>query len=487
MNSRRAASVLVAVLCFTSSSLPQVNGIQVAGGATAQVFGGKSPVVKVTDSDGKELASILIGARPGRYVYSESANTLYVVHSLKRYEHIVSAVNLTTNRVDKQIKVGAGDTEAVQLLVSGGGRRVFCYTACSVYSKKNLVARFKPVITAIDTTSNKVVATHDWLDSFVSTLPGKRKTWYFSSQLLAGGDEGALAITSEAFWRNPLSKKFVVFSENSSGPTLMSDTAGRVAASMFSKDEKRLFAATTGDKKSSGSLVVVDLEKATAVKHDLTDHPTRLFRLGSNQEPWVLGSGEMRSFSETGELGDRRIPLSQPAKGGSGGESGATAFLDGFPGETISLGNEHAAMLINNKNGGSRHKVALVDLNKLQIDAIIPTMSSAEIAGIRTRRYLAAFGMSMATAGALVFIPNMTIRNESLAARPDGRLLYALDVEGHAVTVVDVQTATVVRRIPVNHTIARLQVSSDGKHLICLGAKIQQINLETNDLEYSRN
>jgi len=38
----------------------QVNGIEVGNGATAQIFGGKSPSVKVTDAENKELASIPI-------------------------------------------------------------------------------------------------------------------------------------------------------------------------------------------------------------------------------------------------------------------------------------------------------------------------------------------------------------------------------------------------------------------------------------------
>jgi hypothetical protein len=58
-----------------------------------------------------------------------------------------------------------------------------------------------------------------------------------------------------------------------------------------------------------------------------------------------------------------------------------------------------------------------------------------------------------------------------------------LDAESHEVTVVDVQTATVVRRISVNNSVTKVQVSSDGKHLICFGKKTQQINLESNNLE----
>jgi DNA-binding beta-propeller fold protein YncE len=125
----------------------------------------------------------------------------------------------------------------------------------------------------------------------------------------------------------------------------------------------------------------------------------------------------------------------------------------------------------------------LIDLKKLQVDGIIQTMSSGEIAGIRTGRLLVGIGLTMATGGTLIFAPNFVMRNESLAANPDGRFLFALDLEGHAVTVVNVRTATVVRRIQVNKTITKLQVSPDGKHLICFGKKAQQIDLESNNLE----
>ncbi len=124
----------------------------------------------------------------------------------------------------------------------------------------------------------------------------------------------------------------------------------------------------------------------------------------------------------------------------------------------------------------------MIDLKKLQVDAIIPTMSAGEVNGIRIGRFTAGYVMSLATGGVITFIPNF-IRNESLAARPDGRFLFTLDLEGHVITVIDVQTATVVRRIPVNNTVTKLQISSDKKYLICFGSQPQQINLETNNLE----
>jgi len=481
-------AAVAGLLCLSRPALPQVNGVKVADGATALVIGGTSPMVKVTDADGNELATIPIEANPGRFIYSESANTLYVLHNEKKYEHFISAVNLTTRRVDKEIKVGAG--VEVGLLVSNGGRRLFCYTAEKGLSvagdrEKWLQPHFEPAVSAIDTASNEIIATYNWIDSFRATVHEKR--WFFSSQLIAGTDKGILIVTSKAFWLSnpkpkPLSEQLVIFSGQSSHPASMIDLGREVSASIFSRDKKLLFLAVDRGEKADGSLVVVDLEKGTTVVHALADRATSFFRLGSTQEPWLLGNKEMRSLSEDGEPGDRRIPLNKPRKGEEGDADDASAFLDGFPGETISLGEDHAAIQINNKSGGSRHKVALIDLKKLQVEAIIPTMSTGEIAGIRAGRFAAAFGLSMATGGVLVFIPR-GIRNESLAARPDGRFLFVLDLEGHEVTAVDVATATVVKRIAVNKSVTKLQISSDGKHLICLGKQTQQINLESNNLE----
>jgi hypothetical protein len=383
----------------------------------------------------------------------------------------------------------------VELLVSSDGRRLFAYTAVKVlvnggtffydegvpfYNKNRcLLPPHDPKITAIDTSSNEVVANYDWFDSFTADS-GKNVT--FANQLLAADHQGKLVIWSETFWRKELSEKLVVFSGGSSKPVFMADTLGYVAAAMFSQDEKLLFVAIRGDKKTDGSLAVLNLEKGTIVNHALTDHPTRLFRLGSKREPWILGNEEMQALSETGVPTGRRIPLNKPVKSGESGETGVSAFLDGFPGETISLGDDCAAIQIVNKRGGSRHKVALIDLKKLQVDAIVRTMSAGEVNGIRIGRFAAAYALSMATAGTIIFTPDF-IRNESLAARPDGQLLFALDLEEHAITVVDVRTDSVVKRIPVNNTVVKLQVSTDGMHLICFGKKTQQINLKTNNLE----
>jgi YVTN family beta-propeller protein len=474
---------MVAALCLGRPAFSQLNGIEVAGGAIAQVIGGKSPAVKVTNAEGKEVASIPIEKDPGSSIYSKSANTLYVLHSEKKDEHFISAVNLTTNRIDKQIDVGNDWKEGigltVELFMSSDGHRLFCYTNGK---------HSEPAIKVIDTSSNEIIATYVGFDTIDQAIKNKHQSYFFCKFLAADGDDLIVETGVQRYLDNQSEKyadHIVGFSGLSPKQKFIIDTGGSLDAIMFSKDKKYLFGTIVGNKKTGGSLVIFDLEKGTSVTHALTDHPLKLLRLGPNGEPWVLSNQEMRAFSETGEPGDRRIPLNKPAKSDASGETGAFLFrgCGCSPGETISLGNDYAAIQINTIFGGSQHKVALIDLKKLQLYAIIPTISAAEITRIRTSRYLSAVVASMAARGTIMFYPNLVMSNELLAARPDGRFLFVLDLDADKVTVIDVQTATVVRRIPVNGTVTKLQLSADGKHLICAGKKPQQINLETNELE----
>jgi len=496
---------MVAALCLGRPLFPQVTGIDVGNGATARIFGGKSPVVKVLDVEGKEVASIPIEQDPdvfidldsplfkdmyiGIFAYSKSNNTLYIVHKEKKGEHFISAVNLTTNRVDKKIAVNAG--QQVGIYLSSDGRRLFSYAGCkpafSCFGAEKYGPPYEPAITVIDTASNEVIATYDLYDGFRGDVLSKRNA-YFVNKFLAYSDEEGLIVQAEVrrLWNGKdesISDRIVGFSGNSPKPKFTIDAGSPLKATMFSKNQKLLFATIEGNKKTEGSLVVFDLENKTSVQHPLTDHPSTLLRLGENQEPWVLCDEEMRAFSETGELTDKRVALNKPRKSEDVTESGASAFLNGFPGETISLGNDHAAILIGNKNGFSQHKLALIDLKKLQVDAIIPTLSAGEVSRILTGRFLLSVALTAATLGNVIFTPSMTISNEALAAPPDGRFLFTLDLDGHEVTVIDVQTAKVVKRIPVDGSVYKLQVSADGKHLICSGKKPQKINLETNNLE----
>ena len=338
----------------------------------------------------------------------------------------------------------------------------------------------------IDTASNEVLSTKTWLEGIPSRQPGMPKRFGvgFSARMVAGTGEGALAVVSSDFRSKIIFRELEIFTNQASQPAFTIRLTEQVNDWMLSKDETLLFAAFGGEKGIPGSLGVIDMAKGTITHQSMNGTPFRLVRLGPELDPWVLGSEEMRSITERGELGDRRISLSKQATAAEAEDSneGEPAFLNGYPGEALSVGGDHAAILISNRNGSSRHRMALIDLKKLQIDGIIPTMSGGEIAGKRTKRYFAAFGLSMATGGSLIFIPNMTMRNEALAAAPDGHKLYALDVEGHEVTVVDVDTAAVVTRLKVNNSILRLQVSLDGKHLLCFGSKTQVIDIASNKL-----
>jgi DNA-binding beta-propeller fold protein YncE len=504
MRTRKLVLFSLLAVSLGGQAFSQVVGVPVGDGNTAQVTGGKSPSVKVIDAEGKDVAEIPIAENPAMsydfnksslfksiYIpisaYSKANNTLYILHNEKKGEHFISAVNLTTNRVDKQIPVGAG--QEASLLLSSDGNRLYSYTACkpaiSCFGEEKYVPPFDPAIAAIDTASNQVVATYHLSDGYHRDELKKRNAFYVNT-FLAASDTGVI-IQSEVrrLWNGKnesLSDIIMGFSGNSSKPDYAINGGGPLHATMFSKDRSQLFGVISGDKKSPGSLAVFDLKKGALSVHPLSGHPTVLLRLGTDREPWILSDEEMRAFSESGELTERRIALNKSRKPAEGGEDNSGVFLDGFPGETISLGNEYAAMLINRKNGLSHHKVALLNLKDLQVEAILPTISASEKTAILTGRIVASVVVAVASGGTVIVAPNLLLRNESLAARPDGRFLYSLDLDGHEVTIIDVRSATVVRRIPVNGSVARLQLSADSKYLVCFGKKPQQINMETNTL-----
>jgi hypothetical protein len=494
---RNVFFAMAVAVCSGRRALPQA--IEVAEGTTAEVFK-KPPTVEVRDTTGKLVASIPIDANPDRFAFSKSSNRLYVAHDAPKSEpDSLTVVNLTTQRVDRVIKLGVG--RAVEVLMSDDGHRLFCYTASSGRSfteraALNYVPRmgfydslgdlkppFEPLVSVVDTASNEVVATYKWIDNFRAAVP---KGQLLASWFLAADDDGghlAMAYQSRPL-RGPSSKPFgqqlAVFSGQSPNPTLVVDPGGAVAATMFSRDKRFFFVAAEDRERHSGLLSVIDLNAGTAAKRALTDRPTKLARLGSEKGIWILDQREMRSLSETGEVGNQSILLSGPRKSAAGAADALGA--EDYPGETITLGEDHAAILITAKNGVSRHRVALIDLKQFRLDSIIPTTSTGEHAGIMTGRILTAVALSAATLGTLTFIPNPLFQNEALAARPDGKFLYALDLDSHELTVVDVRTATVVVRIPVDHSDTRIQVSADGKYLLCRGTKIQKIELASNKL-----
>ena len=484
----------------------------------------KPPSVVVQDNTGKVVATIPVGANPEQYIFSKSSNTLYVVHEAGgKKARFISAVNLVTKRVDREIKVGAG--RPVTLLISKDGHRLYCNTAGAFYGpiKPGFNPPFEPVITVIDTRSNDVIATYDWFGGLHAAFPEAND---FASSFFLTRDEEHLIAVSLSRWtrgNRTLMQHWQVaaFSGLSPRPAVTIDSGEEVQA-MLSVNQRLLFVVGGENAPPSAVLHIVDLQAGTVVNHVLNDRPAELIRLGSEGGIWVSGGQEMRPISETGELGVKPILLNKPRKLEAGDEGGATAFLNGYPGETISLGEDHAAILIIPRDGKSSRRVALLDLKQLQVDSIVVTLSAAELKSILAGRALGAAiatiagaalaqaqaGMnarSMASTAALanaaagrgpsgigigwaeynVYEPNLNLTNELLAARPDGRYLYTLDPDGNKVTVIDVQVGSAVSRIRVHGSVSQLQVSPDGKYLLLLdeGKTIQKIDLETNNLE----
>jgi YVTN family beta-propeller protein len=611
MNFRTLFFLLVALLCSGRPAFPQTIETEE-----------KPPSVVFKDAAGAVVTSIPVDTDPHRndeglighrvpvvtMKVSTASNTAYVLNAAgKSRERSLSAVNLATQRVDRVIKVGAG--EHVELLMSQDGHRLFCYTRSKEFlwgkpwlegenpylaSEHVQKSSGTNIITVINTTSNEVVATYDLLRDPAVALPKAK----FIDTFLSATNDGERVIVRvngfAHFWDRLTWQRITVFSVQSPNPVVMIDPgktpivsyklsqndkflfaaaedkrghsevidianlekgttisrlvddpptrrerlgaflegappsgagskqgiwiftrgglrfiseAGEMGdeislprednvAAMLSLDKTLFFVAVPDSSQHSGVLDVVDLTKGTSSKRALTDAPIRLIRLGSGSGLWIVGRQEMRPISEAGELGDRPILLNKPRRTEEGDTSGADAFLNGDPTEAISIGEDHAAILINNKKGGgeSPHLVALLDLKQFQVDSIVATMTRQEQAKILRGRYLQSLARgvirqeSLLAGGPAAFVayftdvsPNLRFANESLAARPDGRKLYVLDTDSHEVTVIDVQTAAVTERIPVHKSVTTIQVAPDGKHLICAGKRLlRDIDLESN-------
>jgi DNA-binding beta-propeller fold protein YncE len=539
----------------------KLHEVPIAGGRTAQVIEGKTPAIKVTDADGKEMASIPLETNPGRFVYSESANTLFVVQSGKKGEDFISAVNLTTNQVDKNIKVGwniisnlvvsksanmlyvvheeengenfvsavdlatnsvdkqikVGTGVKVKLDILNGGRRLFCYTGgketggIKSLNTSYFKPPFEPITSVIDTASNELIATYNWFDNLRDDAQLKNARSFLSKRLflqnpLAYGEYngGALIINWDfdvLFLDHINLRRILIYSGQSSTPVMAIDPGGRIIGSTLSKDGKAFIMAIEGDKKTFGTLAVVDLENGKVVHHALDYDPKRLLRRGSKQEIWVFGAEEMLSVSEKGEIGKRRIPLNKTREKGDNSKNKVSDFQDAVFGEMIDIGDDHAAIMFSNL-----HKVALIDLKKLQVDAIIPTMDMTQKVLMQTATVVGGVAGSVFYGGGEQLLFEISefskpklADNKFIAARSDGLFLYTLDTYGDKVTVIDVQAAKMIKRISVNECITKIQVSPDGNHLVCTGTVsetdaynkhlnysgpvTQQINLETNELE----
>jgi hypothetical protein len=479
---------------------PFRSGVEVTGGATAQVARGNPPVVRVTGADGKVTASIGVSKDPQQFVYDPANNTLYVLHGERKVVttsnvrltekpvnkgRVVSAVNLTTGKVEAEIAVGLG--AAAALLVSPDGKRLYCYTATEGFLQVSKAPKppYDPKIEVVDTATNKVTGAYRWMEMTAPPATKRRVEYSFSNRFVEATESGDLVVLSESSWRKGNKRQFVVFTATSASTgkaAFAVDTEGNLESWMLARNDKLLLALTRANAKENGSLAAIDLDAGTVKRRDLEDRGMRLARVGPGREPWLLSAEWMAALNEEGEPTGRRIHLNPPPSEATAPTGAAAHSIDGVPGEVLSLGNGRIAMLIERKQGGSDHRLAILDLNKLELEAILPTMSGAEKAQIRTRRITGTVLVAAASMGLIWVIPSMSFANESLAGQPDGHYLFALDLEGHEVTVVDVEAKSVVKRLAVNRTITRIALAANGKQLLCFGKAPERIDLAANNL-----
>jgi len=509
----------------------------------------------VMDEAGNIVRSI---PEVAQYEFSKSSHMLYVSFMRTRsrskshivsYSNSLAVIDPATGHRDRTIEVGQGGR--VKLVMSKDGSRLFCYTDQETYDRHG--PRIAPAVTVIDTASNQVLETNNALGNLGLLLP--KRFGDFFVNLLVNTEGTRMVAVSQVIQNKPnkppklITGRISAFKVPSSKASFETDLRGVLRSAALTDDGRFLILETGGGKKNPISLEIVNLDNGTVKKPELTgnfrttmtsldsrslfvavdkgkkgptvldivdnesggvterpliDRPSKLIRLGSQKAMWVINSKEVRLVSETGELGQKPILLNKPRKKEALDENAESVFLNGYPGETISLGEDHAAMLIDGSNG-STHRLAVLDLKQLQVDSIVRTMTSGEAAKITTRRILifaaltaaeAAMGAGMGAAAgmnqmqtlnminSMPMVPlNLRFTNQLLAARPDGKYLYALDMDSHEVTVVDVHAGTALKRIPVDHSVAALQLSANSSHLLCLGKQIQKIDLNSNNLE----
>jgi hypothetical protein len=568
----------------------------------------KPPAVVFEDESGKVVSSVPVDTKQHIPIVevkvSVPANTAYVLNSSgKSKDRSLSAVNLTTQHVDRVLGIGEG--KQVELVLSPDGRRLFAYTLKDVIDKNGRLAwehmqksdHAGAVVTAIDTASNEVVGTFDLLNNPAVHLPKARFVETFFSVTTDGerivakvdGFEGRIVRTGSPNW-----VRLLVFSLKSPQSVFVIDPAAPIVSYKFSEDGKHLFVTSEDKGRRSETVVLADLEKATTLTrtldnpptrrerlgtllegvapsgidstggmwaftsgglrfvstagdiapeialpvedeaigrlsldrahffvavpsgdqhsgvlhivdlkmgtvstHPLNDVPRKLTRLGATNQLWVVGSREMRSISEVGELGERPLLLNKPQHVEAGDSGSGDVFLDGYPGETITLGDDHAAILIVKKKGGSLHRVALIDLKGLQVESIVTTMTKGEQAKIKGGRWLETLAVAAAdvAAGTAIGVaanippPNLftiplpeSLMNESLAAGSNGNYLYVLDTDTHKVSVINVGNGTVTGKMPVNNAVTAIEVARDGKHLLGSGQGFLQ-SLALNNAE----
>lgn len=215
----------------------------------------KPPSIVVKDEAGNVVDKIPVPGNSEGIAYSKPANTVYIVHT-KGKENSVIAVNLAKRQVEGEIKVGGG---GFVLMMSSDGRRLFCYTgglhanqvAPLQVARNNVKPGSQPTVTAIDTSSNTVVATYDWFNGLRTDMP--KNTGYESSFVPSDDGEHLIAVFRGYSGINHTNGyELAAFSGTAPQPIFKTDPGGHPAAAIFSMDKKLLFMAVDKGAKNPG-------------------------------------------------------------------------------------------------------------------------------------------------------------------------------------------------------------------------------------------
>ncbi len=467
-----------------------------------------SALVVLNPATGKTLANIPLAPNIQKAVYSSQKRAMYLLQgrdwAIKGKPAQLTVVDLENRRVRRTVTLGTFGAAASKLVLSQDQSRVFCFSPGlgNRGTKVSNVEAQSGTVFAIDTSADTLAATYRMdggraAEDFAVTETGDQ-VFMVSGGMRQAGTGGAVAagLTFGLLLKMAMPKKIdqelAIFGGNQSAPRAAIPLNMHLASVARSSDRKRLFLlgqTVMGEGKNAGSLQVVDLDTGKpSVPQAVGKDPLRLVKLGDRPGLWLAGQEELRFLADDGTLAEQRILLKKPHQ--SMPEDVAGAILDGYPGESILVGEDRAAFLVTKSNGAPVHKLALVDLNQRRVEAIVPTGRKSVRAGklvakIALTAAVAAASYGAVSAGSPYFvyiIPGMGGgRNEALAGRNDGQRLYALNPASSDITVIQSSNGIVEGHIPVDANAFRLWIPRDSKFLFCLSPnKVELIDTMTN-------
>ena len=256
------------------------------------------------------------------------------------------------------------------------------------------------------------------------------------------------------------------------------NTDSSAFAAKVGLDKKLLFLAVA-KRRGDGALNVVDLATHSTASRTLSGGPVRLLRLRPTNDLWVQGD-TLQSVSEAGDVGE---PI-------------ALHFGRAYAsGQVVNVGADRVAVSLT-WQGKPLYRVALIDLKQRKVDGVIETRSAGQKAKLGTSHFGKDLGkgmlQSMATLGTSTVVVHTDYYDYGLAARPDGRFVYAIDFSTHEAAVIDTSTLASVTTIGFDKAVARTELSRDGRDLVLFsrptnaaptGGQVQRIDLESNTMK----